>query len=305
MAASSGDSGDSGDSELRFCGVQTSLVLRNSNTLHGFNGFTDGTYVIVGCLDWSDMSTFNTRPSTESVSLAVRKSLPDLDQKAISTEFRFISGSYGGDLLQLPVSRRHLAGLAIDAVRKCGYDISLQTQLRPWFLAKDVGTVPFSIEAAERQVLPTLQSPYAKDTVKQKAYLFADQRLWSTKEGKQFANQLYKFYGSSVDIDTPIHINDRPLLQFPTCAFDFPPTPVTTPVTTKDEKMGKEKTPPVVVVGECVVCLGTVANTLVLPCMHCVVCEKCSIRLKSTPDANQCIQCRKPLTNILLIDPHK
>lgn len=50
---------------------------------------------------------------------------------------------------------------------------------------------------------------------------------------------------------------------------------------------------------ECMICMERVADTLVLPCEHCVVCSKCSVALRNTNDAKTCVQCRRPIKHIL------
>ena len=49
----------------------------------------------------------------------------------------------------------------------------------------------------------------------------------------------------------------------------------------------------------CMICLDKEANTMVLPCNHCVVCKECSIQLRTTNDHHTCVQCRRAITNIL------
>lgn len=49
----------------------------------------------------------------------------------------------------------------------------------------------------------------------------------------------------------------------------------------------------------CMVCLDKKADTLVLPCMHSVVCRECSERLKGTSDRNKCLRCRKKIKKVL------
>jgi len=52
----------------------------------------------------------------------------------------------------------------------------------------------------------------------------------------------------------------------------------------------------------CMICLDRKASTLVLPCMHQVVCEVCSKRLERTPDNNICVQCRCAITSVFYPD---
>ena len=50
---------------------------------------------------------------------------------------------------------------------------------------------------------------------------------------------------------------------------------------------------------ECMICLDSQANTMVLPCEHCVVCKDCSDKLVFTNDAKICVRCRRPITHVL------
>lgn len=49
----------------------------------------------------------------------------------------------------------------------------------------------------------------------------------------------------------------------------------------------------------CMICLDRPANTLVLPCMHSVVCNQCSEELKNTPDHSRCVRCRQQIEEVL------
>lgn len=48
----------------------------------------------------------------------------------------------------------------------------------------------------------------------------------------------------------------------------------------------------------CMICLDKRPNTLVFPCMHCVVCSDCSVKLSQTNDSKICVQCRVKITAI-------
>ena len=52
----------------------------------------------------------------------------------------------------------------------------------------------------------------------------------------------------------------------------------------------------------CMICLDRKASTLVLPCMHQVVCGVCSKRLETTADNNICVQCRCAITSVFYPD---
>jgi hypothetical protein len=50
----------------------------------------------------------------------------------------------------------------------------------------------------------------------------------------------------------------------------------------------------------CHICMDELADTMVLPCQHQVVCRQCSDKLKHTADAKKCVRCRRPITEILM-----
>lgn len=50
--------------------------------------------------------------------------------------------------------------------------------------------------------------------------------------------------------------------------------------------------------GMCMVCMEKEPNTMVLPCLHTVVCDGCSKALERTADKNICCQCRCPITGV-------
>lgn len=50
--------------------------------------------------------------------------------------------------------------------------------------------------------------------------------------------------------------------------------------------------------GVCCICMNEMADTIVEPCGHCVVCRKCSVGLRSTASARTCVRCRAPIVAI-------
>ena len=48
----------------------------------------------------------------------------------------------------------------------------------------------------------------------------------------------------------------------------------------------------------CMICMDAPADTLVVPCMHSVVCRSCSSSLKDTRDSNTCVRCRRAITEV-------
>lgn len=53
---------------------------------------------------------------------------------------------------------------------------------------------------------------------------------------------------------------------------------------------------------ECMICYERVADTLVLPCEHRVVCGECSRNLRRTNDNRTCVQCRRPISHVAYAD---
>ncbi|CAH6420482.1 Hypothetical protein UVM_LOCUS160 [uncultured virus] len=50
----------------------------------------------------------------------------------------------------------------------------------------------------------------------------------------------------------------------------------------------------------CIVCCDRPANTLVVPCLHCVVCRECSLLLATDRlNAKVCVKCRQPIVAVL------
>lgn len=51
---------------------------------------------------------------------------------------------------------------------------------------------------------------------------------------------------------------------------------------------------------ECMICMDRAPNTLVLPCMDCVVCDTCSDRLANSADAKRCVACRRKIARVIV-----
>ncbi len=50
---------------------------------------------------------------------------------------------------------------------------------------------------------------------------------------------------------------------------------------------------------QCMICLDAAPTTVVLPCLHKVVCESCSRALQRTNDAHTCVRCRRKIDGVL------
>jgi hypothetical protein len=225
--------------EMAFKGLQAALLARHTNTLHGFNALTDGSYLILGILTWTKLET-QPLSATASSDLGVALLRGKLSnesrrmlQLAVDNKFDFVSMSYGGECLQLPVDIRHLAGDAIDTARRLGYHVRLQTKLRSFYPTHSVDVEPFSKEQSERSflrgykedlALPTRinQQRLLDSTYQDKAWYLGDQRLWCSTEGREFARMIAKQFPGEVDEKTPLQLLDQPLANQPPCDYDFP-----------------------------------------------------------------------------------
>ena len=49
----------------------------------------------------------------------------------------------------------------------------------------------------------------------------------------------------------------------------------------------------------CWICYEAIADTMVMPCEHVIVCKQCSDKLKKTNDKTTCVKCRRPITHVL------
>ena len=54
--------------------------------------------------------------------------------------------------------------------------------------------------------------------------------------------------------------------------------------------------------GNCIVCFVAKADTLVMPCMHQIVCSACSRKIGRTANASICCQCHMPITRVYYAD---
>jgi hypothetical protein len=61
-----------------------------------------------------------------------------------------------------------------------------------------------------------------------------------------------------------------------------------------DVKMHEDNARPL-----CVICEDKPADTLVMPCGHVIVCSSCSVDLRKTENAKQCVYCRRAVEEIV------
>lgn len=189
--------------------------------------------------------------------------------------------------------------------------IRLQTRLLPRY----AGGSTFSLEASERAFIKSINEVYQSICSVNPACRFEDmyghiwvharEELWKTVEGKALARRLMRTHKWSADrlatgpsdfrpdgairkrVMTNPELLENPSMDFPLCVVAAAAAPPSPPVDASPA------------VDECMVCMDRAADTLVLPCEHCVVCRECSNQLTTTRDARTCLRCRRDITGIL------
>ncbi len=139
-----------------------------------------------------------------------------------------------------------------------------------------------------------------------KVWYYGDERLWKTQEGKNFAKMLLEKFPTSIEeIYLPESSLDNTEIDFPILRSQ--PT-LTAKIVKPSERVEKkevdvdnrssfreaEKEDNI-----CMICLDNKADTMVLPCNHIVVCKVCSNNLQKTPDNKICVQCRRPISEVM------
>jgi hypothetical protein len=167
--------------------LKRALIARMHNTLHGFNAWTDiEGETIMGVIQWKGQGEEpHFRDSNKSLSAAFE----------FKETYRFLDWTGAYSFVNCPPSLRLRSGEVIDAVRRLGYDVQLQTSLRVVFRAWDVGMFPFSIQNAEKLAVADLTGVLERGAINcYDTYgdLLCDTRLWCTPEGKAMAHRLKK-----------------------------------------------------------------------------------------------------------------
>jgi hypothetical protein len=198
--------------------------------------------------------------------------------------------------------------------------LTLVTRLEPNY----VGGETFSIDTSEAKYIERLDTPpgieFWHSMVK---WFHVCERLWKTEAGRQHARDMValnpawatdEFVAKSNEwapggfADTlvaALGIED-PAIDFPVVeprdpAIDCPVVEPRGPAREGREEANGSAAPssPPESPAECYICMDAPAQTVVLPCGHFVVCNACSEKLKTTPDAHTCVRCRRPISMIL------
>lgn len=268
------------------------LQSRYWNTLHGFQPSNDN--LIIGFIPES----FDTPENLAKIRSDTGSTTAKIDD--------FIGNTY----IQVSIAEKHLIPDIVWTINGMGVNIRLQTRGQPIYSAAN--RLRLTIENSEKLILDNynkyLQMSNGNES---QALSMLDSAtggwqahepiLWKTPEGKALAS---KFHTRETDDDWkfwlwPSFQNEPavPELDFPIITST---TPTTTTETTTESTIAAEVTEePGSDSEECMICLSEPPTTMVLPCMHTVVCSNCSRGLENTNDKSTCVRCRRPITQVL------
>ena len=228
---------------------------------------------------------------------------------------------YAGDVFELPWKHKDLAYPVMDFLLREGLSLFTQTRMcvyiRPQELKPGETCTP---EWLDRTTAATLRGDIEKlvsDGVLRDHYHAIDlicgrdaqvcshESSWLTEEGRAFVRWVVSHHKLNADssdeevsVVTPVSkIADADASEPPTkkrrLGDDEGEDADASERPTKKRRLSDDEGE-----DECVICLDKKPDTLVLPCMHCVVCHTCSEKLKKTADARVCVKCRRPLDSI-------
>jgi hypothetical protein len=318
--------------------IKKALDVRSSNTLHGINPHTTGAHIIG--LVWVHVSPPNEQGS-RARELNWRSGERDQYEQRIlditgihEAGVIEIASSYGGDFLKVKLShRRHIPAI-INAALQAGMCIQMQTHLQSYYTPADA---PFSLEQSEQLALRSLSQTFNEfpRLLESKVWHLGDERLWKTDEGREFARRLKAHFPMQArEAEEPLFLLpsplDDPVLDYPIIEPAIPaaaisrqpptleahiiPAPQSSASATnplEPASRAESPTPPSAtpiessVAETCMICLDALADTMVLPCNHVVVCQNCSMGLRTTHDNKICVRCRRPIDIVMWDGGHE
>ena len=277
--------------------------VRYSNTLHGFNPFTNRESHIVGLV--YKYSPPNLLVRDTEITYEDRKRYQECicAKLNLDTSELWFDTSYGGEYLEVQFTSRHKIPEIVNECLEIGLCIKLQTRLQSFYKP---GEGPFSLEKSEQLGLLQLETSLTlyPFIIESKADCLGDERLWKTERGKAFARRVQAKFPDA-DCDVPLYLPpssiDDPTIDFPLAQPQteaVQPTlipcvalPLSCPAPEIEKSPSTQET--------CMICLDLPADTMVLPCLDVVVCRACSQGLRQTPDNKICVKCRRPITKVV------
>lgn len=191
----------------------------------------------------------------------------------------------GNDYLRVHWSEYAKITQVFNVLLKRGHTFSPRTKAETHFSPED-GDKHFSVTALEKKAIIQVKSLLGLGLIKLIDDAFCEEWNYVTTEGKAFARTLRenplmwryeKTRTNFYEWELFSHYNRETLVSEPV---------VVVIIDDHDD-------------GLCVVCLDNKANTMVLPCEHCVVCKTCALGLEKTPSRDICVQCQRPIQHKL------
>lgn len=273
--------------------------------------FGDPTFIV--CIIGSGLN--------EEPEAAAREALATALGADHSCSFVWVNGKY---CLSMQSADRALAYPAMTVLLHLGHTLYTQNRM------------PINISASDLpddvQLTPTFLELYhireqrkeCGDNVKKAEYLwdksgqicYHHKASWLTQEGRDFVDWLYNQFRAALARYMYTTLNEEPKVYSAESNDEEVPDEepsdeeVANAEEDDDDDGEEEEQEEVAVIDEdsvtaaleapqaCVVCMDARANTLVLPCMHCVACMACSKRLKDTDNRDKCIVCRQRIEEI-------
>lgn len=250
-------------------------------------------------------------PPTEEAPHFVIASLPDSDLSHHHlTSLRRLSGSktvnlidfLGREFLTIHWTEYSLIDKVLDTLLKIDIRFSLHGKLKASFNPND-GDREYSREIAEKKFIYFIErlERCGNRLTKENSFIrncyhaVSHQWNWISPEGKDFCKKLRKANAKS-EVCTNDKWNFFKWNIFQNCDLstlqDQPEQQQQQPIECFPRRIAGETE-------ECLVCLDKTADVIVLPCMHMVVCQDCSKKMRGTINAEKCILCRQTIDEIL------
>lgn len=296
--------------------TEKQLSTRHWNTLHGFQPLDDKGEIAIGLI-FSPYTWFRDKEYR-------RINDNDISQvkRICGSETLELGDFIGRDYISIHKREKHLIPDIVYQINEVGFNVKLQTSLRPLYTAKD--KIMVSVENSEKLAVKSFNSlvEHYMDLYKenrQKATPRALESfdsdtggwtarcpyLWKTEDGKRLARMYdsyeprddffkWKSFGKNEPIFRELDYPIRGEQQETNIEEEF--------VIVQRGASGPHATgayADVEEVDDCMICMDKKPSTMVLPCMHSVVCSDCSRGLQNTNDRRTCVRCRCEITDVL------
>lgn len=293
-------------------------MVRYWNTLHGFNPLGGGGSYAVAFLCVPQEVTADFPWPGRWRSLCRRDEIQAmqsrLDAALGAAGVCFVDDYLGQSYLNVPGAHRRRIPDVINAALGAGCQLRLDTGLRPEY---EPGDAPFSVEKSEALAIARFEkSGNLGDASRQVGDKLRDTRLWKTEAGRQFARRVHAAVDWNHEFESlqwePLCLDWADARLPFDAAIDYPPAPLPAEPVAAEEaepsakvrRVDSESSSSAQREDEeaeeflCMVCMAEPPDTIVHPCMHCVVCRACSVKLRASNDARVCLRCRQRIERV-------